>query len=121
MTTAQQLQQGIEYLLRNIDNTYEDIENIPNRLSMTSNPNAPQRLEGIGTVFEWPVEGSVVTEDLQPESGVNKTFDKLHIRNAPRILMGDARYREYSWYEEYRSKIIHVMGISRKLRGDCSR
>lgn len=49
MTAAQQQQEGIEYLLRNIDNMYEHIENMPNRLSMMSNPNAPQRPEDIGT------------------------------------------------------------------------
>ena len=65
-----------------------------------------QSLSGLQSVL-WP-------EDLQSESGVNKTFDKLHIRNAPRILMGDARYREYSWYEEYRSKIIHIHGDFQK-------
>ena len=56
----------------------------------------------------------MVTEDLQPESRVNRTFDKLHMRNASRILMGDARYTEYSWYEEYRSKVIQIYGDFQK-------
>ena len=72
MTAAQQQQEGIEYLWRDINNTYEYIENIPNRLSIMSNPNAPQRPEDIGTVFEWPAEGTMVTEDLQPESKIGR-------------------------------------------------
>ncbi|OCL14278.1 hypothetical protein AOQ84DRAFT_222024 [Glonium stellatum] len=120
MTEAQQQEESIEYLLRNIDNTYGYIDAMPDRMSMMHDPNSALGPEEIRTVFDWPTGGSVVTEDLLPESRINKAFDKLHARKTPRVFATDARYGGCSWYEDYRSKMIQAHGefqeVARKLQ-----